>query len=639
MIWQTAGQTSAQAVLKAATKELLEADPDYWRARQRIKAQVCHLEGAPDELEASIIELLTADDGANLIRNKAFGLSQGLLQPLQPIPANVIQPPATAKDCYPTLPAGLDAWQRFIVSRLHHLRARAGVPLAGKQQDLQKHQRKVAKDGLTAAQRIGLARATPPPATPSVPPVQQLWQLPQATPPSPTKGSGSSSLYRPKDLYEPLRQLLISPPPADTDKSAVNLSYGHEQARHTASGSHAAASGSTLTPRRASASVPGGSAAMDAVMGSLSNLKSGPDATTRKAASTKLPTDGEAKTAGGGHCRTLAEDLAYTWQDLQEQFQALAPHVRQVGVDDECDLGFKQERGEEGEAVLAGASIPAIRAFLCNGAPGHLRLRLWMAALGHTSSHMAGPQGRFEGLCRQVELRPLFTDLLVEDDINMISNQEQFFVFEETIRAVLLAFSRDPLLVGACQERPFPNVNGMGRHGQTHGVYPPSGVLPFRGMAFWVAPLCYLSQDPKEIYSMAMTLFCRHWSRLLSFTPARHPAALPCLAATFHLLVHEAEPQVTKHIESLGITPLQLVLPWLLNAFADQLPVDQLLLLWDRIIAQDSLLPLPMLALAVFVFRREVLLAARSANEVVDTMHDMSYMKVVPLLQAIIFSR
>lgn len=87
-------------------------------------------------------------------------------------------------------------------------------------------------------------------------------------------------------------------------------------------------------------------------------------------------------------------------------------HV-QVGVDDECDLGYKQERSEEGETVLAGGSIPAIRSFLCNGAPGHLRLRLWMAALGHTSSHVDRPQGRFEGLCQQVELRPLFTDLLV----------------------------------------------------------------------------------------------------------------------------------------------------------------------------------------------------------------------------------
>ena len=70
--------------------------------------------------------------------------------------------------------------------------------------------------------------------------------------------------------------------------------------------------------------------------------------------------------------------------------------------------------------------------------------------------------------------------------------------------------------------------------------------------------------------------------------------------------MQEAEPDVAKHVESLGMTPLQLVLPWMINGFVHQLPVDQTLLLWDRIIAHDSLLPLPILAIAVFVFRREV---------------------------------
>ena len=33
----------------------------------------------------------------------------------------------------------------------------------------------------------------------------------------------------------------------------------------------------------------------------------------------------------GLHRRTLAEDLGLGWQDLQDRFQSLAPHVRQVG--------------------------------------------------------------------------------------------------------------------------------------------------------------------------------------------------------------------------------------------------------------------------------------------------------------------
>ncbi|KAK9862111.1 hypothetical protein WJX84_010388 [Apatococcus fuscideae] len=589
------------AVLKAATKGLLEADSEYWKAVQYIKAQISQSDVAPEDVESLNSELLVAEGGANLIRNKAFGLSKGLLQPLQPLPANVVQSPASATVCFSTLPAGLDAWQRFIISRLHHLRAKAGVPLAGKQRDLQQNRRKVAKEELKASQRIGLARTVPvePPAPPT--PAQMLWRPSSPDPANPPSGSPALYLFRAKDLYEPLRQLLISPPIRGASMEAAMKSLN----------------GSFLGISKARPA-------------SGKSVDGGPD---------KQAGEGSNGSPDGLHRRTLAEDLGLGWQDLQDRFQSLAPHVRQVGVDDELDPLYKQERCEEGEALLAGGSIPAIKAFLCTGAPGHLRLRLWMAALGHTSSHIAGPQARFEALCQQVELRPLFADLLVEDDISMISDQEQFFVFEETVRTVLLAFSRDPHLVGACQERPFPSVTGMGRHGQTHGAYPPSGVLPFRGMAFWIAPLCYLSQDPGVVYSLAVSLFDRHWSRLLSFVPSLQPASLPCLAAIFHLLVHEVEPEVTRHIESLGITPLQLVLPWMVNAFVDQLPVEQVLLLWDRIIAHDSLLPLAILALAVFVFRREVLLAAQSATEVVETMRDMSYMKVVPLLQAIIFSR
>ena len=215
-------------------------------------------------------------------------------------------------------------------------RAKAGVPLAGKQQDLQKYQRKVAKDDLTAAQRIGLARPAPSAAAP----VQQLWQMPPAPKPaSTTKGPGSSSLYRPKDLYEPLRQLLISPPTTATEAATPDPSHEPGQATPTAcSGpSDPTPISSCINPRPASVGTPGGSAAMDAVMGSLIGLKPGADPRSGKAAGARAAPGTETKKnaagmagAAGGHCRTLAEDLAYTWQDLQDRFQVLAPHLRQV---------------------------------------------------------------------------------------------------------------------------------------------------------------------------------------------------------------------------------------------------------------------------------------------------------------------
>lgn len=43
-----------------------------------------------------------------------------------------------------------------------------------------------------------------------------------------------------------------------------------------------------------------------------------------------------------------------------------------------------------------------------------------------------------------------------------------------------------------------------------------------------------------------------------------------------------------------------------MTAFAGHLAVGEVLLLWDRIIGFDSLLPVPLLAVAVLAFRRQV---------------------------------
>lgn len=224
-------------------------------------------------------------------------------------------------------------------------RAKAGVPLAGKQQDLKKYQNKVATDELTAVQRIGLARATPSPPAPPPPPAQQLWQtLHTPKPSSPTKSVGSSSLYRPKDLYEPLRQLLISPPVAQKDHSdpaagVLNGATTH-QIPDAAADSDADLVAVEGSPRAGkNPSQPAASAGMEAVMHSLDGGKLQVDSRPGSTAGATLPmrSGAEAKDVGakrnaaGGHCQTLAEDLAYNWQDLQEDFQALAPHIRQVG--------------------------------------------------------------------------------------------------------------------------------------------------------------------------------------------------------------------------------------------------------------------------------------------------------------------
>jgi len=67
--------------------------------------------------------------------------------------------------------------------------------------------------------------------------------------------------------------------------------------------------------------------------------------------------------------------------------------------------------------------------------------------------------------------------------------------------------------------------------------------------------------------------------------------------------MQEVDGELYHHLCSLTASPLDLVMPWLLTAFAMHLAPTETLLLWDRIIGFDSLLPLPVLAVAVLAFR------------------------------------
>jgi hypothetical protein len=59
--------------------------------------------------------------------------------------------------------------------------------------------------------------------------------------------------------------------------------------------------------------------------------------------------------------------------------------------------------------------------------------------------------------------------------------------------------------------------------------------------------------------------------------------------------------------------------------------------LWDRILAYDSLVLLPVLAAAILSFREQRLLKATSPEEIREVFTDASKLKVVLLLQMYLF--
>ena len=89
---------------------------------------------------------------------------------------------------------------------------------------------------------------------------------------------------------------------------------------------------------------------------------------------------------------------------------------------------------------------------------------------------------------------------------------DNYFVFEELIKQTLLAFTRDIAirteLHGVRPRVATGKLKGTGAEAG-HVCYPPNGVIPFHGLAYFVAPLCFLYADPAVVYLVFSKLYTR----------------------------------------------------------------------------------------------------------------------------------
>ncbi|CAD7699514.1 unnamed protein product, partial [Ostreobium quekettii] len=267
-----------------------------------------------------------------------------------------------------------------------------------------------------------------------------------------------------------------------------------------------------------------------------------------------------------------------------------------LGVDDLVCSWFSDQHLQRSREIVLDGCVPDCWTLARHGLPNASRPKIWKLALGFGDVVERDKQ-HFDALCEMVESQELLTDLLVERDIQLLANSQHFFPFEETLRSVLLAFTRDSSVTCSMGTEV---VTGTGDNAK----YPPSGVLPFKGLVMYAAPVCYLCKDPADVYRVFKSMFCRFWCKLVTLTVEGLPRpTLPGLCNVFESLLQEVDPQVFHHLNSLGCPAMQLAFPWINSAFVGYLPVEELLLLWDRLFGWDSLLVLPVFAVAIITFR------------------------------------
>lgn len=164
---------------------------------------------------------------------------------------------------------------------------------------------------------------------------------------------------------------------------------------------------------------------------------------------------------------------------------------------------------------------------------------------------------------------------------------------------------------------------------------PLSGVLPFKGMASYAAPLALVYGTDAAVAAVLKAMWQRHWCKLNSLRSGG--GCLPQLAQQFEELVQLHDPTLFLHLMRHGVQPLTVAMPWLHSAFVSLLPPGEVLVLWDRILAADGLDLLPVLAAAVFVYRARAAKDATSSEELAAVFCDGVELKVAPLLQHFLF--
>uniref|UniRef100_A0A8D0B294 TBC1 domain family member 19 n=1 Tax=Salvator merianae TaxID=96440 RepID=A0A8D0B294_SALMN len=315
--------------------------------------------------------------------------------------------------------------------------------------------------------------------------------------------------------------------------------------------------------------------------------------------------------------------------ELKEYFSELDLNTGQLDIDDSAHV----------PPVLMEQDSAAAQQYVRQGCPNSLRAELWALILNVSSQ----PEDilYYEQLKSNVIQHDLLVDSLIYKDVKLTaSNDDYYFVFEDYLYQVLLCFSRDTSVLQhfSYNSATPPKSYIRGKLGmEEYAVfYPPNGVIPFHGFSMYVAPLCFLYNEPSKLYQIFREIYVRYFFRLHSISS--HPSGIVSLCLLFESLLQTHLPQLFYHLREIGAQPLRISFKWMVRAFSGYLATDQLLLLWDRILGYNSLEILAVLAAAVFAFRAVNLMEVTSLAAAEAVLADLSTLKVIPLLQIFLFA-
>ncbi|XP_032237861.2 TBC1 domain family member 19 [Nematostella vectensis] len=328
--------------------------------------------------------------------------------------------------------------------------------------------------------------------------------------------------------------------------------------------------------------------------------------------------------------------------ELRSTFRELEPNTCHCGVDDMTGSNtvenFETDWYKMGKKVVHNGSAMAARQFAKYGCPSGIRGEIWKQILCLKVDDVELLY--FQQLKSYVIQHEMLVDSLVMKDIRITAtNDDDYFVFEDLLYQAMLVFTRDTAVLKHFQQSsataPKSYIRGKLGVQEFAVAYPPNGIMPFHGFSMHAAPLCYVCSHAPGMYFLFREMYTRYFFRL--HTMSSHPQGIMSLCLLFENLLQTHEPLLLYHLKEVGAPPLRLVFSWMVYAFSGYLSTDQVLLLWDRILAYDSLELLPVMAMAILSYRRSNLMEVTSLQAAQTVLADVSTLNVISLLQYVLF--
>jgi hypothetical protein len=99
--------------------------------------------------------------------------------------------------------------------------------------------------------------------------------------------------------------------------------------------------------------------------------------------------------------------------------------------------------------------------------------------------------------------------------------------------------------------------------------------------------MCFLIKDPILLYYIFRKYFMNHFYKL--YVISSDPQCILGLCSLFENIFQSKNPKLFFHLRKNKVQPLTIAFKWIVSAFSGYLASSQLLELWDRILAYNSL--------------------------------------------------